>query len=776
MSHHRTLLTKKVYLLACTLGIIGACSPANTTPGVSNPQASGLAASVTENPAQVKPSPVASPVTAEGSIPEASSSPPDMPSSIASPEISSGPSVTLQDISVAESTTFNGKVFDDGNAPLDGVKVSVKSLNTEVSYRSETMSVGGAYAFNNAPAGIQLEITAEKEGYTTRRRVEVLKSNKEGAPNANRYDFGTDGTGTAFGVLYSALSDKPEVTQVMPDRNASAVTPNTSFTLTFSEPMDRKTVEDNFEIRAYTDEKLGIDTSSAGNTLTGSKSIGNTSGTRMWDKSAFLINWNSDDTQVTFSFAADRKLPTDKDNDRVPDYQISLERQDKSIKDKQGTSRSAHYFKLSEGDFERSYKFSILSDKVSPGVSDIIAATAENSNGSTGGDRIKLRFTEPMVYYTLGPTLAGGMGGDISHAPAANNSITGADAAQNYTLTVNRGGTLIYNQIRWSELGGTVVFDSNDPTHRTVLLVPPVVKSESLINSRPEAQDNVTLTATFEDGSSQTLNTGIFQTSGPGLTHFFEAQYNVANSGASRAIELTFVYTDGTSESLRTGALDTTPSAVELQGLLNGLTNASPWNIVDSTGGDILAGDVLSISLAQGSSRLSTVPVHGNKRIAWVLFSNEASTAFANDALGQDGTQEATRIVPLNGDAGVVEAALNQGLDGQGTDQKLTITENTATAGLFEAGDALNITLNGSPTVGGKPFKRLTISQSGMFESNDLNAPAEGLSLFVGASAGSAVDLYRAGDNVFIKVNTTVLDPAGNSLDSSSESANAIAS
>lgn len=764
----------QIFALACSYALLWACTPAQ-------PLAIPSAVSESSPPPSVTPTPETS-SSPDSPVSEVNpSASPEVPAATPSPEISesAGPSASAnegqQDISVVEKTTFNGKVFDDTHAPLDGVKVSVKSLSNEISYSSETLSVGGTYAFNNAPAGIQLEIRAEKTGYTTRRRVEVLKSNKEGDPNANRYDFGTDGASTAFGVLYNALSDQPEVIQISPGRNAAAIAPSTSFTLTFSEPMDRKTVEDNFELRAYTDEKLTVDTGSAAVTLAGSQQINSVAGTRVWDKSAFAINWNRDDTAVTFSFLSDKKLPTDKDSDKVPDYQISLERQDKNIKDKSGITRSSQYFKLTEGNFERSAKFSVDRDETAPGVLDLTAFTAENSGTGSNGDAIKLRFSEPMVYYTLGPTIAGGMGGNISQAAAANNAVSGPEAAQNYTLTVNRNGTLIYNQALWSTLGGRVVFDSNDPTHRTVLLLPPTLEDQSLVNSRPEALDGMTLRATFEDGSSQAVSTGTFQTSGPGLTNAFEAQYAVAGTGASRAIEVIFAYTDGTSETVNTSVLDAAPSAADLKGLLDNLTNASPWSITDLNGGDILAGDTVNIHLAQGSTRLSTVPVHGNKPIAWVRFANTAGTAFANDALGQAGTAQ-TVIVPVNGDAGVVEAALNQSLDGQGTSQKFTLTENTATAGLFEAGDRLTLAIHGNPTLAGKSPKRFHISQSGMFEAADLNAPTNGLSLFVGAGTGQAVDLYRPGDNVFIQVNTTLVDPAGNSLDSSRESANANAS
>ena len=166
------------------------------------------------------------------------------------------------------------------------------------------------------------------------------------------------------------------------------------------------------------------------------------------------------------------------------------------------------------------------------------------------------------------------------------------------------------------------------------------------------------------------------------------------------------------------------------------------------------------------------MPVYGDKAIAYVRFLNTANTAFDNTQLGQSGSTLETFIVPVNGDAGVVASALNQSLDGQSTANKLTVSDNTGTAGLFEAGDTLSVNLQGSPTIGGRSPNRFIISQSGMFANDALNAPTEGLSIFV-STTGAAADLYRPGDNVFVQVSSTVVDPAGNSLDTRSESANA---
>jgi hypothetical protein len=51
---------------------------------------------------------------------------------------------------------------------------------------------------------VDAEVQAQESrpGYTTRRRVEVLKSNEQGDPDANKYDFGT--TGEADANAYEA--------------------------------------------------------------------------------------------------------------------------------------------------------------------------------------------------------------------------------------------------------------------------------------------------------------------------------------------------------------------------------------------------------------------------------------------------------------------------------------------------------------------------------------------------------------------------------------------
>jgi hypothetical protein len=110
--------------------------------------------------------------------------------------------------SVGEKTTFNGKVFDDTSAPLDGVAIAAKSLNPALPYSATTTTAGGSYAFNNAPVGVEVQITASKAGYTTRAMTGVLKANKAGDPSVNRFDFGSDGSPSQFQQA-PGLSDRP---------------------------------------------------------------------------------------------------------------------------------------------------------------------------------------------------------------------------------------------------------------------------------------------------------------------------------------------------------------------------------------------------------------------------------------------------------------------------------------------------------------------------------------------------------------------------------------
>ena len=265
-----------------------------------------------------------------------------------------------------------------------------------------------------------------------------------------------------------------------------------------------------------------------------------------------------------------------------------------------------------------------------------MAQTAENSGTNSDGDAIKVRFSERMIHYTLSPTIAGGKNGVTSQAAGANNSVTAEQAAMNYKVTVIRSGATMLNQATWANLGGRAIFDTNDPTHKTVILLPPTASAASYTAGGPTA--------------------------------------------AADVVSGTFYYTDGTSGTF--------------------------------------------------------------------------STALAANTYAD------------------LDAKLDLLLTGGGS---FTVTEitNTAGLGIVDAGDTYSITMSTGAMVGAKTVSNAVINMTGAFSNTKLNAMPN---LFPGVAAGARADLYKPGDNVIVMADTTILDPAGNSVDSSGDDASANAS
>lgn len=326
-------------------------------------------------------------------------------------------------------TSLSGTVYDENGSPLGNITVRARSLNSSVAFEASVTTVNGLYSINQAPAGVQLEFIAMRSGFTTRRSVNLLQT------NMNQLNFN--------GIL--ALSDKPEIISANPARNASGLAASTGFVFTFSEPMNRSSVENNFVVQANSNSSFAV----AGNSVF---SPGNT----VWDISDFNTSWNPDHTELTLSFNNGKQLPADKTN--TMSYRISFKNE---IQDNGGMSRSQKFFKLTSGEAEDSYSFSIRTDDVKPGLSSISALTSEN--GSLGGDSLKVKLNEAMLVSTKSADLVGGLNGDTSQSPLS---------ASNYFITVTRSGETIANHISWAELGGRVVFDSDDPSRRTLLLLP----------------------------------------------------------------------------------------------------------------------------------------------------------------------------------------------------------------------------------------------------------------------------------------------------------------
>lgn len=88
--------------------------------------------------------------------------------------------------------TFNGKVYDTNNNPIEGAKVTAFSLEDKLNnwVGEPQITVGGAYVFRNAPVSCnKILITVSKEGYKTQRREVFLRANINDIDD-NRFNFG----------------------------------------------------------------------------------------------------------------------------------------------------------------------------------------------------------------------------------------------------------------------------------------------------------------------------------------------------------------------------------------------------------------------------------------------------------------------------------------------------------------------------------------------------------------------------------------------------------
>ena len=396
-----------------------------------------------------------------------------------------------------EKNIIFGKIYSDSQRLLAGTKVLVRLINSRFQFSEETISTDGIFHLVDIPVGYQVEIIASKTGYTTRRRLEIVKSPGKSDPNANRYDFGADvATASGFSAPYNGLSDKPEVTLAIPSRNQKQASPNTAFVLTFSEPMDRQSLENSFAIRSFVPSKLSVDVHSEGNTFKGTVPIqreyqpesfktGETlpnysnlaqypSGTPIFDSSAFNISWNADDTQATFAFKPGKALPTDKEPARLPIFTLAFDafaNHERSIRDKSGVARSEKHFKLTDGDFEEALAFEVQADTAPPRLEKLVQLDLPMRALA-----FALNFSEPMLLKTHSLNISGGMADTLEScklAPAGYPDAkicTPTRAAQNYTLTVKAADGRIKFQGPWSLLGGEAHYDPGDPSFKRVLL------------------------------------------------------------------------------------------------------------------------------------------------------------------------------------------------------------------------------------------------------------------------------------------------------------------
>lgn len=215
-----------------------------------------------------------------------------------------------------ENTTIRGTVYDLDGARVDGAKVTVKSLNPSSPFESTVDVINGTYVVNSVPAGVQLEVTASKDGWTSRSRVEtLLPLTASDEPNVVNFG-GVQGatTGDTEGRAYF-ISKYPEIAMVEPAEDASNVDPSTlTVKLTLSEPLNT-TNQRRFEdaIRVLPANSFAVPAGNASNTPTDLEDVATTAA--LVSGYAYSIAENStflgdDDTRATVEWSEEGKVAT----------------------------------------------------------------------------------------------------------------------------------------------------------------------------------------------------------------------------------------------------------------------------------------------------------------------------------------------------------------------------------------------------------------------------------------------------------------------------------
>jgi hypothetical protein len=348
-----------------------------------------LTACVTQPIGQPSPNP---------STPTASVSPSPIP-------VSPIPSAsTTPDISAP--ATVHGIVYDDLQQRVSDATVTAKVLSGAGKFPngSDTLTTTtqvGAYALHGVPSGSTVLVTVSKDGFTSREQTVIPLANLQGNPDANRLDFGMR-AGAADAT--TAMSNKPEIQAMTPNAEATNVDAATSYTLTFSEPMNRTDVENAFAIAVATDTAAGYTLSNGvvlpqqytPNTDQFGGAALATGANSIYGNTAFTYTWTNADKTVTIALRDGQKLPTDKDSTRTPQYAVGFTG---ALRDANGSAtRSDRFFRTHAAQLGKNgFRFAVAADTTPPRLIGVTALN--NSAGNSGNDQVRLQFSEAMVLH-----------------------------------------------------------------------------------------------------------------------------------------------------------------------------------------------------------------------------------------------------------------------------------------------------------------------------------------------------------------------------------------
>lgn len=263
-------------------------------------------------------------------------------------------------------------------------------------------------------------------------------------------------------------STSPTVTAITPLGGATGVSTEASLVLTFSEQVDKTSVQDNIRIGLAAGSDL---ITSTGDTIkafynaaadNGTSTAIINSGAYLYNRTQLNFTWRADGTQVTISPKEGYLWPSDKNSDLIPSWAVVF---DGGIKDVENSVTTSGIFP--GGKFGSTFR--VAKEDTEPSVQSV---TALNASGGAG-DRFLVKFSKPMAIFpnTAGiggaAQLPGGAGFVLNKAFfSIDVAINGVDYTGSF-ITIG-GGTAIGEAL--NDSGTEVYFDPNDASKKTVVI------------------------------------------------------------------------------------------------------------------------------------------------------------------------------------------------------------------------------------------------------------------------------------------------------------------
>ncbi|PIQ24585.1 hypothetical protein COW36_11245 [bacterium (Candidatus Blackallbacteria) CG17_big_fil_post_rev_8_21_14_2_50_48_46] len=264
----------------------------------------------------------------------------------------------------------------------------------------------------------------------------------------------------------------PEITPTpspLPPLQISAEAQQETLTLYFNQAVDSESIEQALAAYGQAQLPLSIEKGGAGYFV-------EAKARKIFSSQAFEKRWNAQKTELRINLKTEFQWPTDRDPERQPHYTLKFD-QIPELKDAQG--------------FKRNYQFlSPLASSDGQGlelkpVYSPLKPQFTHGRASLNSD-LALHFSQPVAYRTADRILAGGSNGNPLQAPVATGSLTKQQVAQNYSLSLERGGLTLFEHISWAAFGGSVEWGTSTSELK---LKGPVPLSEALSGVYPRGAE-----------------------------------------------------------------------------------------------------------------------------------------------------------------------------------------------------------------------------------------------------------------------------------------------